>query len=82
MSQQPGVKGMKEEEKEQLQFLQPHLAGTHRTPVFSQCPHLSIVLQASFMGAVTRAGGPRGTETVKTPCQVDAGRIIPTGVSS
>lgn len=61
---------------------QPHLAGADRTPVFFQGPHLAIALQPPFMRTVTRAGGPRGAETVKAPCQVDAGRIVPTGVSS
>lgn len=59
---------------------QPHLAGTDGTPVFFQSPHLPVALQPSFMGAVTRAGGPGGTEAVEAPCQVDAGRIIPTGM--
>lgn len=59
-----------------------YLAGTDRTSVFFQGPHLPIALQSSFMGAVTRAGGPRGTEAVKAPCQVDTGRIIPTGMCS
>ena len=61
---------------------QPHLAGTDGTPVFFQSPHLPVSLQPSFMGAVTGAGGPGWTEAVKAPCQVDAGRIIPTGMGS
>lgn len=61
---------------------EPYLAGTDRTPVFFQGPHLPIALQSSFMGAITRAGRPRGTEAVEAPCQVDTCRIIPTGMSS
>lgn len=44
---------------------QPHLAGAHGTPVFSQDPHLPIVLQSSFVGAVTGARGPSGAQAVE-----------------
>lgn len=60
---------------------QPHLAGTDGTPVFFQSPHLPIALQPSFVGAVTRAGGPRGTE-VEAPAKLMQAESIPTGMGS